>query len=145
MSEKNLTHEDAKLVLKLYDLRREQLLRQSREILGKFWPNSFAELQELANPEHPHNAAYRQVTSYWEMAYSFVKYGIVDAEFFLEANGEGLFIFAKFEPFLEDIRKTLNPSAFKNTEWIATQTEAGKIKFANIKTRVASYKKMMAK
>jgi hypothetical protein len=119
-------HHDAELVLRLYELRREASLRQSRkEISQKFKPAAFEDWLAVAKEEHPLNEAYRQVSSYWEMTYAMAKYGIIDGEFMLESCGEGLNLFARVRPYLERFRAEVNPIAFQNTEWIATNTKRG--------------------
>ncbi len=83
MSEK---HEDAKLILKLYDLRREEVMRKARNwYFAEFNPNSLQDIQNTAMGEN--SAYYRMVTSYWEMACSFVNNGALDAQMFNDANG----------------------------------------------------------
>lgn len=119
-------HHDAELVLKLYELRREATLRQSRkEISQKFKPASLEDWVAVTKEEHPLNEAYRQVTSYWEMTYAIAKHGIIDGEFMLESCGEGLNLFARVRPYLTRFRSEVNPLAFQNAEWIATHTKRG--------------------
>lgn len=133
------TYQDADLVLKLYDLRRETVMRASRDAInGKFWPKSYAEIEEIFKPEHPFNAAFRQTSGYWEMTYNFARRGIIDPDFLIESGaGEGLFMFSKFEPFLTEIRKNISSLFFANTEWIATECAEGKTRLTIIKARVA--------
>src|SRR5207244_1166459 len=93
---------DAELVLKLYDLRREPVMRQARiDVQGKFVPKSFEDVQAVTKPDHPINTAYRMVSSYWEMAAGFVKHKALDLDLFAENCAEGLFLFAKVEPYLD--------------------------------------------
>lgn len=137
MAEKNLTHDDAKLVLKLYDLRREAVMRESRSAInGKFWPKSFADVKELMTPDHPLNAAFRQTSSYWEMVYGFSRNGIINADFLCESNAEGLFLFAKIFPWLEDVRANSSPLAFRNAEWITQNSQEAKRRFDLFRKRV---------
>lgn len=85
MSKEAPDHHDAELLLKVYDLRREAVLRQSRQaILRDFWPRSWGDVQAVLKADHPLNAAYRQTGTYWEMVYSFARHGIVHAGFWLE-------------------------------------------------------------
>lgn len=101
MSEKT---EDAKLILKLYDLRREEVMRKARNwFLGEFHPGSVEEVSAAAMGEN--SAYYRMVTTYWDMACSFVNNGAVDEQMFNDANGEHVAVFAKIEPFLAEIRQ----------------------------------------
>jgi hypothetical protein len=142
MSKETADYHDADLVLRLYEMRREPVMRESRAaIVGKFWPKSYEDIQAFARAEHPMNAAYRQVSSYWEMVYGIVRHGIVNADFFLESNGEGMFFFARLHPFLEQIRRDTSPTAFGNAEWVATETEKGRKMFAAFEARV---KKLIA-
>lgn len=98
-------YESAQLILKLYDLRREETMRKARDWFFAFNPDTFEQLMEGARGEH--NAYYRMVTSYWNMAASFVNNGAIDERLFTEANGEQNFVFAKIQPFIPQIRETL--------------------------------------
>jgi len=136
MSKEQADHRDAELLLKVYDMRREPVMRESRDALGKFWPKKYEDMAALSNFENPLNRPWRQCVTYWEMVYSLVRHGAVHPEMFLESNGEGLFLFAKVKPFLEQYRKEVNPRAFFNTEWVATQSPFGRQLFENIEGRV---------
>jgi len=138
MSKDKPDHHDAELVLKLYDLRREAVMRDSRNTInGKFWPKSYEDVLAITKPDSPMNAAFRQVSSYWEMVYGMAKHGIIHADFLVENNGEGLFLYAKIHPHLERFRKeNSSPTAFQNAEWIATQCAEGRRRFEMIQNRV---------
>lgn len=109
-------YEDARLILKLYELRRETVLRQARNwFFRDFQPTSAASIFEVLKGEH--SAYYRMVTTYWEMACTLVTHGAIDAEMFRQANGEHIYVFAKLEPFLADLRKEYgNPQLLGNLE-----------------------------
>lgn len=111
------TAQDADLVLKLYDMRREETMRKARKWLTvEFNPESFEEFAAVISGwGSEHNAWFRQVTSYWEMAIAFVLHGALNGSLFLDCHGEPLFIYAKFRPFLAEARK-LNPGLFRHTE-----------------------------
>ena len=61
------------------------------------------------------NAYYRQVISYWEMAASLVVHGAVKSDLFLDSNGEGLYILAKFNHFREEIRARTGKPFMRHT------------------------------
>jgi hypothetical protein len=106
--ENNLANpSDAEIILKLYDLRREPVMRQARAwVTGEFWPATAAEYFATAsNPADPHSAFIRQVNSYWEMAAALVLHGTLSADLFIDCNQEGLLLLAKYEPFLGEIRQ----------------------------------------
>lgn len=129
-------HHDADLVLKLYDLRREPVMRQSRDAMARFLPRSFRDVIELTKPDNPHNAAFRQVSSYFEMAYGFARHGIVSPDFLAENTGEGMLLFAKVQPYLEQLRKEYSPMVFKNAEWLVANSASAKQRLEMFQKRV---------
>ena len=130
-------HQDAELILKIYDLRREAVMRESRDAINRdFWPRNEAEALAILQLEHPLNRAYRQTGTYWEMVYGMARHGVVHPEFLLESNGEGLFLFAKVKPYLAKLREAANPRAFKNAEWIATEVDLGQTLMQMFRRRI---------
>lgn len=108
-------YESADLILKLYDLRREEVMRKARSwFAGSFHPESMEDVQAVAFGEH--SAYFRMVTSYWDMACSFVNHDAIDADMFNDANGEQVLVFAKIQPFLEQIRASGNPTYMQHLE-----------------------------
>jgi hypothetical protein len=95
--------ESAQLNLKLYELRREAVLREARDwFMWEFNPETFAEFVALAGGTR--NAAFRMVLGYWDMAASLVATGAIDADAFREAHGEIFATFSKVHPFLAELR-----------------------------------------
>jgi len=118
------TPHDGDLILKLYDLRREPVMRQARsDAFVKFQPASYEDVQAVLAAGHPLNTAYRMVSSYWEMAASMVKHGALNLDLFAENCGEGLALFAKVEPFLERLRREYSATSFANIEWVARNSK----------------------
>ncbi len=131
-------HRDAELVLRVYELRRESVMRESRNAInGSFWPKNYADVTAIVQADHPLNAAFRQVGTYWEMVYGMVRHGIVHADYFMESNGEGLFGLAKLAPYLTDFRRDYAPLALRNAEWVATETNVGRAVYERFQARVA--------
>jgi hypothetical protein len=140
MSREQPDHHDAELAVKVYDLRREAVLRDSRAAINsKFWPRSLDDVLAIQKGDHPLNAPFRQVTTYWEMVYSMVKWGIVHPEYFMETNGEGLFVFAKVAPYLEAFRQKVSPVALRNAEWVSRETGEGRRLLGVFSGRVKTY------
>lgn len=128
---------DAELILRLYDLRRETVMRQSRDdIFTKFHPRSYEDLTAVLKRDHPLNTAYRMVSSYWEMAAGFAKHGAVFLPLFAENCGEGLFLYAKVHPFLERLRSEYSPTAFVNMEWVVQQSPEARKRLENVQQRL---------
>ena len=106
----------ADLIMKLYDLRRENTMREARNWFISFFPTSVEDIMKtMIDPAT--SAYYRMVTTYWDMAAGFVNHGAIDEAMFLDSNGECWVIFAKVQPYLEGVRKILeNPNYLKNLE-----------------------------
>ncbi|HEY6121653.1 MAG TPA: hypothetical protein VIV66_16975 [Pyrinomonadaceae bacterium] len=99
-------HEDANLILKLYELRREPVMRDARNWFFSFNPTSVQDFTDVMVSDK--SAYYRMVVSYWDMAAALVNSGAIDAQMFNDANGEHIFVFAKIKSFLSEIRTTAN-------------------------------------
>jgi hypothetical protein len=120
------TPADAEIILKLYELRTEALMRQARAwMTGEFWPETLQDFLAVAqNPTDPHNAFFRQVVTYWEMGAAMVLHGAVSAELFVDCNGEGFFILAKFAHILDSIREKMPTFMSKTSELVNRFTAA---------------------
>jgi hypothetical protein len=116
------TPADAEIILKLYELRTEAVMRQARAwITGEFWPKTVDDFYAIyENPKDPHNAHLRQVITYWEMAAALVLHGAVSAELFVDCNGEGFFLLAKFAHILDAIREK-NPTFMGKTSEVVSR------------------------
>lgn len=125
MSQVKATPADAEIVIKLYDLRREKLMRDARNwFLMKFWPKSAEDVVAVATAfGTQENAYFRQVLSYWEMCASLVLQGAVNPELFMDWGGEMMFFYAKFYPILKEVREaTKNPNFFAKVEAVINLT-----------------------
>jgi hypothetical protein len=131
------TPADAEIILKLYQLRTEAEMRKARAwIGGEFWPTTAEEFFGVAeNPADPHNAWFRQVITYWEMAAAMVLHGAVSAELFVDCNGEGFFLLAKFAPILDAIREK-NPTFLSKTSDVISRFTMAAQRYEAILKRV---------
>lgn len=111
------TTADAEVVMRLYDLRREETLRKARYfMIFEFQPKTLEELRAVSRDvKAKENAYWRQVLSYWEMAASFVLRGAVDADLFLDSCGEGIVLYAKFHHFHAETEKESGNLFMKQT------------------------------
>ena len=136
-------HDDADLILKLYDLRREPVMREARNWFFTFNPTSVAEYMEAMMG--PNSGYLRMVISYWDMAASLVNNGAIDEQMFNDANGEHLFVFAKIEPILAEMRQTWNaPDMLKHYETLVRRVPDNEKKLAEIRERIKMIQGIMA-
>ena len=129
-------HHDAELILKLYELRREPVLREARKAMNVWFPKTFDEFAKITKPDHPDNASFRQVNGYWDMAFGLARHGVIHAELLMENSGEGLWFYARVERFVEELRKLTYARAFMNAEWAVTHTEFGKELMPRYRARI---------
>jgi len=141
MSDKS---QDVALILKLYELRREEGIRRARKwYFTEFNPQSAEDVVKIFTSGHDGSAYYRMITSYWEMAASFVNNGGIDEKMFLDANGEHVGVFSKVEPFIEDIRKTIGlPDYLRQLETLVIKTPNAKERLERMRGVFARWAKV---
>jgi hypothetical protein len=131
---------DAQAILKLYELRRDEAMRQARAwYFTEFNPESATDIVKLMLSGQQQSARYRMVTSYWDMAASLVNNGGIDEKLFLEANTEHIGIFARLEPFIAEVRE-----AFGEPDYLL-HLERLVMKIPNAKEIMASRRKLFAR
>jgi hypothetical protein len=120
--------QDVIAIVKLYELRRDEALRQARMwFVSEFNPQSATDIVMLLLSGERASANYRMVTSYWDMAASFVNNGGIDEKMFLDANTEHIVVFARIEPFLAEVREIANePDYLKHLETLVMKVPNAK-------------------
>ena len=127
---------DAEIILKLYDMRREATMRKARHwVAFDFQPTTAQKIVNVMRDYHSdHSNWLRQVVSYWEMAASLVVHGAVNADLYLDSNGEGLFVYNKLEPFIEEIQKINAGMPFmRNTATMVEKFPTAKDRFQRMR------------
>ena len=122
----------AQVLLKLYELRTEPELRRARAWFAfEFHPTSAKDvLTAWLGPGHE-TAPFRMVTSYWDMAASFVNQGAIPPEMFNAANTEHFALYAKMRPFLAEVRAaTKYPDYLIHVERVIDAIPDGEAKVA---------------
>jgi hypothetical protein len=104
--------EQAKLILELYDLRREEKMREARSWLWNFKPKTIDDVK--AAMHGPDSAKLRMVCAYWDMAAALVNHNAISSKFFHDCNGEHIWLYAKLEPLLPEIHKSVYPGLLSN-------------------------------
>jgi hypothetical protein len=135
--------EEASLILKLYELRREETMRKARDwYFREFNPQSMADFTAAIFGEH--SGHLRMVTTYWDMAAALVNTGAISLEMFTETNGEYIGVFAKIEPLLGEIRAAYGPRWAINIEKLIDASPDGRKQLAAMKERMKSIQAAMA-
>ena len=112
------SHEDANLILRLFELRREETMRKARQwFSANFHVHSLDEYRALCPPGSEQNAYARMVTSYWEMAASFVAGGVLNQELFFQSNQELLLVWTRVRGIIGEMRTSMHsPQSWRNLE-----------------------------
>lgn len=115
------TYDDANLILRLYELRRETRMRQARKwFMESFGPDSLDEFRGLCPPGSDTNAMFRQFTTYYEMVASFITSGVLNEELYFQSGGEMFLAYIRLEAILADMREAFkNPGMYRNLETVA--------------------------
>jgi hypothetical protein len=137
-------HEEADLILKLYDLRREETMRKAREwYFLNFNPESMA---DISNTLFGENSGYlRMVWTYWDMAAALVNHGAISEDLFNDTNSEHIGVFAKMELVLADARAAINPQLLANLEKLIdampdgrARAKAMRERFKDVQAKIAA-------
>ena len=141
MSDKS---QDVALILKLYELRSDEGIRRARKwYFTEFDPQNAEDVVKIFTSGHDSSAYYRMITSYWEMAASFVNNGGIDEKMFLDANGEHVGVFSKVEPFIEDVRKAIGlPDYLRQLETLVNKTPNAKERLERMRGVFARWSKI---
>jgi len=127
-----VTHDQANLLLRLYELRRDPRMREAREwFIADFTAPTMDELFRKYPPGSKENASYRMVVSYWDMCAGMVSRGLIDEEFFFENSGEIWVVYDKVKELAVSQRKAMgNPAILKNLIEVGERFEAWREKTA---------------
>jgi hypothetical protein len=125
------TAHDAEIILKLYELRTESVLREARKFMGSFNPATFEEFIAVGREAgSDRNAYWRQTLSYWDMACAMVLRGAIDADLFLDCNGEMIFYYAKFSQFHQQYQETTGQPFMRHTAALIEKYPAAQSRYA---------------
>lgn len=132
--------QEALVILKLYEMRSEPLMRQARAwFFSEFSPQSGKDIVALLQSGEKQSAYYRMVASHWEVAASLVNNGGVDEKMFLDSNTEHVVVFAKLQPFIDEIRETIGePDYLAHLEQLA-------MKVPNIEKKLENRRRLLGR
>jgi hypothetical protein len=115
------TYDDVNLIVKLYDLRREERLRQARAWFNaSFKVKTLGDFASLCPPGSEQSASFRMVVTYWEMVASFLTTGVLNAELFYQSGREMLFVWERVRDITPLVREEYkHPNEYRNLELAA--------------------------
>jgi hypothetical protein len=135
--------EEAGLILKLYELRREDTMRKARDwFFREFNPQTFAEYNAAMFGEHSGHV--RMVVTYWDMAAALVNDGAISMELFNNSNGEHIGVFSKIELLLGEIRASFGPQFAANLEKLVDAMPDGRKRVAGAREQMKAIRARLA-
>jgi hypothetical protein len=117
------TYDDANLILRLYEMRREERMREARAwFTASFRPKKWEELAALVPPGTPENASFRMVITYWDMVASFIVTGVLNKELFFQSGRELLLVWERVRHYLPSMREAYkDPNYLKHLETVGNE------------------------
>jgi hypothetical protein len=132
--------QQAELILHLYELRREPVMREARSYVGgEFLPASAKEFVEIVSAGGKHTSFVLQVYGYWDMVAAFVEHGALDARLVYDTCQEMYFQYAKIQPYLAEFRKQMNlPEWLISVERLIDGSKASRARLAHMQNSLAA-------
>ena len=116
------SYQDADLILRLYEMRREARMREARRwFAAHFKARTVDEFNTTCPPGSEPNASFRMLTTYWDMVASFVASGVLHQDLFFQSGREIYFVWLRLAELLPELRKAFSGGYdFRNLERVAT-------------------------
>lgn len=132
MKTKKATTEQVELILHLYELRRETVMREARSFVGgAFCPKSEDDLISIVTRGGKESGFVLQVYGYWDMVSAFVLHGALSEALVYDTCQEMYFQFAKIYPYLKGFRRAMNlPEWMQSLEQVAAGSTRGRTRLA---------------
>jgi hypothetical protein len=132
--------QEAELILKLYELRREAVMREARSYVGgEFGPQSVEELVGLVSEGGRRSGFILQVYGYWDMVAAFVLHGALSAGLVYDTCQEMYFQYAKIQPYLQGFRVQMKlPEFMRSIEQVVEGSADGRARLETMRRNLAA-------
>jgi hypothetical protein len=120
------TYEQGRLLLPVFEERREPRLRQARDwFFQNFFAENFDEVMRVAAPGTEGGTNFMMVAGYWDQACALLNYGLLHEDLFFETTGEFFGVWERIKPTIEEGRKRFSNKIFlSNLEKAANRFES---------------------
>jgi hypothetical protein len=138
LSDTDTAIKQAELILKLYELRREPVMRSARSYVGgEFLPRSLEDFLAIMSAGDQYTAYVLQVYGYWDMVAALVFHGALDEGLVYNTCPEMYFQFAKIRPYIEEFRSNSSlPELFHNVQKFVEGSEKGRARLHSMATHI---------
>jgi len=135
--------EQAELILRLYELRRETVMREARSFVGgEFLPQTDDELVAIVSKGGKETGFVLQVYGYWDMVCAFVRHEMLSEALVYDTCQEMYFQYAKIQPHLQGFRRKTNlPEWMQSIEKVVEGSAKGKKRLAAMHASLETVRK----
>jgi hypothetical protein len=132
MRTKRTGTEQAELILKLYELRRESVMREARSFVGgQFQPKTADDLVAIVSKGGKETGFVLQMFGYWDMVCAFVLHGMLTEELVYDNCQEMYFQYSKIQRYLKGFRQKMDlPEWMQNIEKVVEGSPRGRKRIA---------------
>jgi hypothetical protein len=135
--------QQADLILKLYELRRETVMREL--LRRRRVPSLLGRLVAIVTGGGRQGGFVLQVFGYWDMVAAFVHHGALDASLVYDTCQEMYFQYAKIQPYLRDFRRRMNlPEWMISLERLIEGSKPGRKRLAVMRKNLDAMAKLRA-
>jgi hypothetical protein len=134
--------QQAELLLHLYELRRESVMRQARSYVGgaQFNPDSADELIDSIRRGDQQTSYILQVFGYWDMLCAFVLHGALTEALVYDTCQEMYFQWAKIQPYIKTFRRELKlPEWMQSIEKVVDGSTKGRRRIAAMQANAKAF------
>ena len=107
------THEQAQLMMQVFEQRREPRLRQARDwFMKNYFATTMEEAMKVAPMGTEQGASLMMVFSYWEQTCALLNYGLLHEDLFFETTGEFFGVWERVKSHIEQGRQMFHNKGF---------------------------------
>jgi hypothetical protein len=142
MAKSRSSVEQAELILHLYELRRETVMRQARSYVGggQFQPRSAEDLIDAIRKGDQNTAYILQVFGYWDMLCGFVLHGALAEGLVYDTCQEMYFQWAKIQPYIKTFRSEMKlPEWMQSIEKVIDKSTKGRRRIADMQASAKAF------
>ena len=138
---KQSSTQQAELLLHLYELRRETVMRQARSFVGgPFKPASAEEFIDSIRNGDQQTSYILQVFGYWDMVCAFVVHGTLPEPLVYDTCQEMYFQWAKIQPYIKTFRREMNlPEWMQSIEKVIQGSPKGRRRIAQMQASAKAF------
>jgi len=138
---------EAEIIMRLYELRRENVMREARSYVGgPFMPQSADDFVAFASKGGKESGYILQVYGYWDMVAAFVLHSALSEPLVYDTCQEMYFQYSKIQPYLKEFREKMGlPEFLQSIEKVIEGSAKGRKRIADMRANIARIAEVRSK